>query len=157
MLQLFFRICRTHDCIEFFDPGSICREGSGSVFSHWDFVEPCIKILVTKLVNVGVAVNLDVVPRLSDISAIKHIQETLTFQKDRQLVIDKVKKNVGRFLIQGCDSKIINLTFEYDLFASDGARVQTWLVDGRSKAKIMENCVGVFLSETGQFRVALHC
>ncbi len=120
-------------------------------------MEPCIKILVAKLVNVGVAVDLDVVPCLSDVNAIKHIQETLTFQRNRQLVIDKVKKNVGCFLIRGCNSEIINLTFEYDLFASNGAGVQTWFVDGRSKAKITKNRVGVFLPETGQFRVALYC
>ncbi len=60
------------------------------------------------------------------------------------------------FLIRGCDSKIINLTFEYDSFARNGAGVQAWLVDGWSKAKAMENRVGVFLPEMGQFRVALH-
>ncbi len=91
---MFFRICRTHGCIEFLDPGSICREGSGSVFSHWDFVEPCIKIIVAKLVHVGVAIDLDVVLHLSDVNAIKHIQETLTFQRDRLLVVNEVKKNV---------------------------------------------------------------
>jgi hypothetical protein len=119
-------------------------------------LKPRIKILLAKLINVGVAVDIDVVSRLSDFNTVKYTQQPLTFQGNRQLVVDKVEKDVSRFLIRGRDGKIVNLTFEDNPFDSNGARVQTWLMGGWSKTQVTENHISVLLLKTGRFWVALH-
>jgi hypothetical protein len=93
---------------------------------------------------------------MSDVNTVKHIQQPLTFQGNRQLVVGEVEKDVGHFLIRGRDGKIVNLTFEDNPFASNGARVQTLFVGGWSKTQVRKNCISMLLPKTGQFGVALH-
>jgi hypothetical protein len=48
-----FRIGGAHRSIEFLDPRGIGREGSWPVLGQRDFVKPCVKVFLTKLVDIG--------------------------------------------------------------------------------------------------------
>ncbi len=108
-----------------------------------------MNVFFTKLINLCVAINLNVVPRLCDVDTIKHIQQTLSLKGNGQLVIYEIEEDVGSFLIRGGDGKFLNLAFEDDSLAGNGAGIQTWLMGGRSKTKFVEDCIGMLLPKTG--------
>jgi hypothetical protein len=90
-LLLFFRIGRSHSGIESLDPGSIGRKRSWRILSHGKFIKPSCKILFAKFVDVCVAVNFYVVACLGDVNTIKNVKEALSFQRNRQLVVNQAK------------------------------------------------------------------
>ncbi len=95
------------------------------------------------------AINFDVVPGLEDVDTIEHVQETLSLEWDRELIIDKVKEDIGCLLVWGSNSKVIALLFEYNALASDDTGVEAGFVNCGCQTKVMEDCVGMFLPETG--------
>ncbi len=112
-------------------------------------MEPSINVFFTKLINVCVAIDRDVVPCLCDVDTIKHIQQSLSLKGNGQLVIYEIEEDVGSFFIRGGNGKIVNLAFEDDSLAGNGAGIQTWLMGGRSKTKFAKDCVGMLLPKTG--------
>ena len=84
------RVSRSNSGIKLLDPCRAGREWSGPVFSHRHFVKPRIEVFLAELINIAVAVNLDVVARLSDVDPIKHVKEALPLYWDRQLVVEVV-------------------------------------------------------------------
>jgi hypothetical protein len=59
-----------------------------------------------------VAINFDVVFCLCDIDTIEDVDEPLSFEWNGELVIDKVKKDVGCSFITGSNSKIVDMSQE---------------------------------------------
>ena len=78
------------------------------------------------------AVDLDEVTSLYNIGAIEHVKKALLFERDKEFVVDKVKKYIRCFLIWGSDSKVVNLSFEDDSFASNYSPVKTGSMDSGS-------------------------
>ncbi len=59
-----------------------------------EFAEPCVEIFLTKLVNVSMAANLDLVLGLDDVNSIEHIQKALPFDGHGELFIKHAEENV---------------------------------------------------------------
>ena len=91
-LCLFFGVCRANSGAELFDPGGVGREWSGTIFCHWDFVEPSIKIFVAEFIGSRMAVNFDVIAGLCNVNTIEHVEKTLPFKRDREVVVYPVKE-----------------------------------------------------------------
>lgn len=89
--ELLFRVARADCGIEFLYPRGIGRKWCGAVFRKGDFAEPGIEILFTELVDVRVAIDLDVVACLNDVDAIEHVEKTLLFQRDLEFVVNHVE------------------------------------------------------------------
>lgn len=67
------------------------REWSGAVGSHVYIGHPVLKVMFADALDVGAARDFNVVLCLGDIHAIKHGKETLSFQGNGKIVINKVK------------------------------------------------------------------
>ncbi len=76
------------------------------------------------------AINFDVVPGLEDVDTIEHVQETLSLEWDRKLIIKEVKEDIGCLLVWDSNSKVIDLSFEYNALTSDDAGVEAGFVNG---------------------------
>ena len=75
---MFFGVAKANCGNELFDPGGVGGKWSGAILRHWDLDEPRVKIFFADLVDVRVAVDLDVVASLSNVDAVEHIEEALT-------------------------------------------------------------------------------
>ncbi len=77
--------------VEFLEPNGACWEWEWFGFCDRCVAEPSIDVLLTEYVDVCVAVNFDVVSCLCDINAILYINESLTFERDAEVVFDEVQ------------------------------------------------------------------
>ncbi len=102
---MFFRVGRADGGVEFLEPSGVSWKGSRAVLRDMDFVQPRLEVLVTKFVDVRVAVDLYVVLCLRDINPIEHVQQALAFQGDRERIIDEVEEDICRFLGHGGNGK----------------------------------------------------
>ena len=69
------------------------------------------------------AVDLDVVAGLANIDPVEHVKEALLFKGDGELFVDHVEENVGCPFVGRSNRKVVNLPFEDNSFAGDGAGV----------------------------------
>ncbi len=81
-LLLFVRVGQANGCVELLELSGVSREGSWTGFSEMDLVEPRLEVFGTKFVDVGMAIDFDVVLCLRDINSIEHVQQALAFQGD---------------------------------------------------------------------------
>ncbi len=106
-------------------------------------------MFLAKLVDVGMAIDLDIVLGLDNINAIEHIQKALPFDGHGELFVKHVKENVQCTLVGGGDGKVVNLARQNDAFAINEARVQARLVDSWGQSELTQHCICVFLPEAG--------
>ena len=59
-------------------------------FCKRDLTEPRVKVFATEFVNLGMAINLDIVPSLYNIDTVKHVKKSLSLDWDRELVVKEV-------------------------------------------------------------------
>jgi hypothetical protein len=115
------------------------------VLAKGNLVEPSCKVFLTEFVDVGMAINFDVVSDLGNVGAIKHIQKALALKGNGKFIIDHVQKYVCSLFIRCHNGKVVYLAFDHNLIDINGTRVKTRLMDCRSKSKFAENSICVFL------------
>ena len=89
------------------------------------------------------AVDFDVVPCLCHINTIEHVEETLSFDRHGESVIQQIEEYVGGMLVRSGDGEVINLSHEDDTVAVDEPGVEARFVCCGSEAEIAEDGIGV--------------
>ncbi len=102
------------------------------------------------------AINFYVVPRLNDVDTIKHIKQTLAFDRRCKSIVKRIEEDISCMFIGCSDSKIIYLSHENNLFTINSAGIQARFMGGRCQPHVPENRIRVFFPKMRRLRVSLH-
>jgi hypothetical protein len=121
------------------------------------FAKPCFKVFTAKLVDVGVAVNLDVIPRLYHIDPVEHVQEPLTLDRHCEFFVKHVEEDIRSTLVRRANGEVVNLMFEEDVLPIDDPRVEAGFMNRWHEAQFLEDSVSMPFTKLWQLWMALHC
>jgi hypothetical protein len=86
--------------IKSLDPFFIsCGEWNGTIINDVQFTKPHFKALTAKFINVGVAIDFNVILGLNNIDAIEHVQEPLALDWHCELFVEHIQQNIGGALV----------------------------------------------------------
>ena len=108
---MFLWVAGSNGGIEFLDPRCIGRERGRTILCERDFFEPSVQVFLAEFVGVPMTINL--------IDTVKHVEQALSLEGNGEVVVNHVQQDVGSFLVWGSDGKIVDLSFEDNVLASD--------------------------------------
>jgi hypothetical protein len=82
-----------------------------------------------------VAADFNVVARLNNINAIEHAEETLSFQRDFEFIVNHVEEDVCSLFVGSSNGKVVNLAFEDYAFTINVAGVEAGFVNRGCEAE----------------------
>jgi hypothetical protein len=131
---LFVGITRSDGGVEFLDPSGIGREGGRAVLGQRYLFEPSVKVFFAEFVDVRMAVDFDLVAGLYDVDTIEHVEKTLPFEWDLELIVDHVEEDVRSSLVGSGYGKVVDLSFEDNSISRNCPGVEAGFVDGGCEA-----------------------
>ncbi len=127
-----------------------------AIFGERDLGEPQGKVFSAHSVDVGMTINFYVVPHLNNVDAIKHIEQTLAFDRHCKSIVKHIEEDISSTFVGCSDSKIIYLLHEHNSFTVNSAGIQARFVGGRCQPDVPENRIRVFFPKTRRLGVSLH-
>ncbi len=131
---MFVGIARSNGGVEILDPSGIGREGGRAVLGQRYLFEPSVKVSFAEFVDVRMAVDFDIVAGLYDVNTIEHVEETLPFEWDLELIVDHVKEDVRSSFVGSGYGEVVDLLFEDNLISRNCPGVEAGFVDGGCEA-----------------------
>ena len=133
--------------VEIFYPILLSRYWGRSIIGDVQFAKPRFEVFTAKLVDVGVAVNLDVIPHLYHVNPVEHVQEPLTLDRHSEFLVKHVEEDIRSTLVRRANGKVIDLMFEEDALPINDPGVEAGFMNRWHEAQFLEDSIGMLFSK----------